>query len=94
MDLEYVGIPGVIDGWGRLLKQTRDATLVGYFMNWSHHQAGGQLDEKITKELAKKLVNVGRVSEFHRTLYLYRLNFHYRPVRFPHLLLTLLAHQV
>lgn len=66
MDLEYVGIPGVIDAWGGLLKRTRDATLVGYFMNWAHHQPGGQPGlGGDTRKLTDKLVKAGRVSVSH-----------------------------
>lgn len=61
MDLEYVGIPDVVDGWGRLLKQTKDATLVGYFMNWVYNQPEGQPNPKVTQKLVKKLEREGRV---------------------------------
>lgn len=65
IDEEYIGIVKIVHAWGTLLKKDRDATLVGYFMNWARGRpeadpiTGGD-----TKELVDKLVQKGRVSPF------------------------------
>lgn len=35
LDVNYVGIRGVLTNWGPLLQESPAATIVGYFMNWT-----------------------------------------------------------
>jgi hypothetical protein len=39
MDKEYVGVSGIIEKWGPLLRRSPTATLLGYFLNWRNEQA-------------------------------------------------------
>ncbi|OAX31589.1 hypothetical protein K503DRAFT_777457, partial [Rhizopogon vinicolor AM-OR11-026] len=41
LDVNYVGIGDVLTHWGPLLKDSRTAALVGYFMNWAFLQPNG-----------------------------------------------------
>jgi len=41
LDANYVGLRDVLTLWGPLLKESRSAAIVGYFMNWTLSQNGG-----------------------------------------------------
>lgn len=44
MDLNYIGIRGVMNAWGPLLAKTDNAALTGYFMNWAVYEKGRVAD--------------------------------------------------
>ncbi|KAA1477214.1 hypothetical protein DENSPDRAFT_828525 [Dentipellis sp. KUC8613] len=61
IDVEYVGLSSVLQGWGPMLKKTQTATILGYFMNWMVRQKGGQPDtagfeklRQLTRQMAKQ----------------------------------------
>lgn len=65
IDDEYVGIVKIVDAWGTFLKKTKDATLIGYFMNWVRRQRGADPTfSGNAKELLDRMVQKGRVSLF------------------------------
>ena len=61
-DTNYVGIAPMVDAWGKYLKKTKDATLLGYFMNWTEEQpdAVPQTEDEL-RALQHKLSNEGKV---------------------------------
>ncbi|KAG0697937.1 hypothetical protein DFH29DRAFT_944009 [Suillus ampliporus] len=62
-DINYVGIRDVLTHWGPLLKESRTAALVGYFMNWVMIQPGGRAYSAgaiESKRLIHALVEKGR----------------------------------
>ena len=42
LDANYVGLRDVLIPWGPLLEESRNAAIVGYFMNWHMVQQGGR----------------------------------------------------
>ena len=66
IDVEYVGTAPVVDAWGRFLKRTQNAALLGYYMNWPGQQPGATPNDKHgnAKELVDTLIQSGRVSSF------------------------------
>jgi hypothetical protein len=66
LDANYVGIEGVLSDWAPLLKNGRNAAIVGYFMNWIAMQEDGQAKfagSKVMNKLIDRLMKEGRVSE-------------------------------
>ena len=64
LDVNYVGIEGVLDGWASLLKTSKTAAIVGYFMNWVVMQPDGRVQTagpKIIKQLMDRLKKEGKV---------------------------------
>jgi hypothetical protein len=64
LDTEYVGIPGVLDNWGPLLKPASDAAIVGHFMNWVPKQPGSSASnsaQEVLGPLTNKMTDLGRV---------------------------------
>ncbi|KAG1747941.1 uncharacterized protein EDB91DRAFT_1235835 [Suillus paluster] len=62
-DLNYVGIRDVLTHWGPLLKESRTAALVGYFMNWAMIQPDGRAcsaGDIESKKLIRALIEKGR----------------------------------
>ena len=73
LDANYVGIEGVLNEWGPLLKSSRTAAIVGYFMNWIAMQEGGQVSSAGPEVMAKvigRLIKEGKVRE---TCHIFRL---------------------
>ncbi|TFY58925.1 hypothetical protein EVG20_g7975 [Dentipellis fragilis] len=69
LDLEYVGLTSVLEGWGPLLKETRTATILGYFMNWVKRQKGAHMNtagEKVIEKMMGQLVDQGRYPKLSR----------------------------
>jgi hypothetical protein len=63
-DTEYVGIPGVMESWGPFLKASRDAAIVGFFMNWAPKQPGAvakNCEEGVVDQLIASMIEDGRV---------------------------------
>ncbi|KAA1477215.1 hypothetical protein DENSPDRAFT_844415 [Dentipellis sp. KUC8613] len=63
LDVEYVGLAAVLQGWGPLLKETKTATVLGYFMNWVKRQKSAHLqnsDDRTIRKLMKELMDQGR----------------------------------
>jgi hypothetical protein len=61
LDVEYVGISGVLDNWGPLLEQSKHAKIVGYFMNWALRQEGGSpklADESVSKTIIRRVLDL------------------------------------
>jgi hypothetical protein len=66
LDANYVGIEGVLSGWAPLLKNSHNAAIVGYFMNWTIMQEDGHAlsaGRKVMEKLFDRLMKEGRVSE-------------------------------
>lgn len=66
LDDNYVGIEGVLNKWAPLLKNSRTAAIVGYFMNWIAMQKGAQVSSAGPEVMAKvvdRLIKEGKVSE-------------------------------
>ncbi|TCD70997.1 hypothetical protein EIP91_000495 [Steccherinum ochraceum] len=64
VDVEYIGIPKVLDTWGPLLSSSPSATLVAYFMNWIIRQPGGNVDDadrSIVSAAMKRMYKDGRL---------------------------------
>lgn len=73
LDVNYVGIEGVLNEWAPLLKNSRTAVIVGYFMNWIAMQADGQAlsaGPKVMKQLIGRLMEEGRVRGIFHTFLL------------------------
>ena len=63
VDVQYLGVAPTIEAWGQFLKETDDATLLGYFMNWHANQPGARPETKAELSgLTEKLQEVSRVS--------------------------------
>jgi len=63
-DIGYLGIQKVIENWGPFLAKNKNATLLGYFMNWVNHQRGGNLntlDSGVAGRIARKMMDQGRL---------------------------------
>jgi hypothetical protein len=81
LDANYVGIEGVLSEWAPLLKNSRNAAIVGYFMNWIIMQEDGRASSagsKVVKKLLGRLMEEGRVSEI---CHLFSIK--YRPFIYP-----------
>lgn len=64
LDVNYIGIEGVLDGWASLLKTSKTAAIVGYFMNWVAIQPDGRAESagpKVMKQLMDRLKKEGKV---------------------------------
>ena len=64
LDVNYIGIEGVLDGWASLLKTSKTAAIVGYFMNWVAIQPDGRVQTarpKVIKQLMDRLKKEGKV---------------------------------
>ncbi|TFK46601.1 hypothetical protein OE88DRAFT_1667202 [Heliocybe sulcata] len=58
MDAEYVGIPRVLENWASRLRASKDAVLVGYFMNWRARQEGADpfsAGDRVTDRIMARL---------------------------------------
>ncbi|KZT23913.1 hypothetical protein NEOLEDRAFT_1068540 [Neolentinus lepideus HHB14362 ss-1] len=58
MDVEYIGIARVLQAWAPLLKDTKSAAIVGYFMNWVARQQGADpmtADRRVINDLMDRL---------------------------------------
>ncbi|KAJ8587573.1 hypothetical protein M405DRAFT_863636 [Rhizopogon salebrosus TDB-379] len=63
LDVNYLGTQVVLTHWGPLLKDTRTAALVGYFMNWTMVQPDGSVPNagrSVAKELVSDFIKKGR----------------------------------
>ncbi|OJA14610.1 hypothetical protein AZE42_07966 [Rhizopogon vesiculosus] len=63
LDINYVGIEDVLTHWGPLLKDSRTAALVGYFMNWGFFQPNGDAQSAgriETKKILNTFIEKGR----------------------------------
>ncbi|RXW13619.1 hypothetical protein EST38_g12235 [Candolleomyces aberdarensis] len=59
LDVNYVGVRGVLTAWSPLLGQDKHAAIVGYFMNWVMVQKDGRVQgsgESGMKQATRKLV--------------------------------------
>jgi hypothetical protein len=68
LDANYVGIEGILSEWAPLLKNSRTAVIVGYFMNWIAKQQDGQASSagpKVMEGLIKRLKEEERVREIY-----------------------------
>jgi hypothetical protein len=61
LDANYVGIRDVLTLWGPLLRESRSAAIVGYFMNWAISQnagstttAGGDVMKRLLPRVIEK----------------------------------------
>ncbi|KDQ54024.1 hypothetical protein JAAARDRAFT_38617 [Jaapia argillacea MUCL 33604] len=62
LDTEYVGISGVLSSWGPLLKDTKHATMLGYFMNWITSQPGARPESPtLVHALTRRLIREGKI---------------------------------
>jgi len=61
LDVNYVGINDVLTHWGPLLKDSRTAALVGYFMNWTFVQPDGSALSLERLDLIEDFIEKGRV---------------------------------
>lgn len=43
LDVNYIGIRGVVSNWASLLSKNASATILGYFMNWTMLQEDGDM---------------------------------------------------
>lgn len=66
LDTEYIGVVGVVDAWGKFLKRRRDATLVGYFMNWPVREPRAKPGVEDTEAIMRGLIIEGKVSSLRR----------------------------
>ena len=59
LDVQYVGIDGVLTSWGPLLSTSQFSTIVGYFMNWILLEKDGNptlCREKVVNECIERYV--------------------------------------
>ena len=62
LDVNYVGLRGVLSHWAPLLAKSSNAAIVGYFMNWVARQedgrvegAGDSVGENLTRRMMDKI---------------------------------------
>lgn len=73
LDVNYLGTQVVLTHWGPLLKDTRTAALVGYFMNWTMVQPDGSVlnaGRSVAKELVSDFIKKGRVRIYRELLHI------------------------
>ena len=65
LDVNYVGIEGVLDGWACLLKTSKTAAIVGYFMNWVVMQPDGRAQSAGPKEMEQLMDRLKKEGKVH-----------------------------
>jgi hypothetical protein len=66
LDVNYVGLRGVLSHWAPLLAKGSNAAIVGYFMNWVARQEDGRAegaDDSVGKNLARRMMAKIKVRE-------------------------------
>ncbi|KAF7762529.1 hypothetical protein Agabi119p4_9122 [Agaricus bisporus var. burnettii] len=68
LDVNYIGIRGVVSNWASLLSKSSSATILGYFMNWTMLQEDGDMStgkdlravQRVARVWAAKMKAEGR----------------------------------
>ncbi|KAI0309236.1 hypothetical protein OF83DRAFT_1072357, partial [Amylostereum chailletii] len=63
VDVEYVGLRGVVKAWGGLMRDSPHATLLAYFMNWAAGNNDAQPGKDAMRQLTTRMVTEGKVRD-------------------------------